>query len=114
MFQEQFCGARFALERPVCEGGYLSFKGMHVNRLAAAFNLHRFFNQAGDIWRFFLALTLLRAVPQIARLELMLRRGLFVANGVIAGGLRLLVFGVSHGKPSGPEAEAATYIRLVP
>src|SRR5258708_5624237 len=115
MLQKQLRRARFALKRPVCERGYLSFKGMHGNCLTAAFNLHRFFNYAGDIWRFFPALTLglLRAAPQVARLELMLRRGLFVANGVIARRLRLLVFGVSHGKPSGPQAGAATYIRLV-
>src|ERR1700730_1656303 len=104
MLQKQLRCARFAFERPVSEGCYLSFKGMHGNRLTAAFNLHRFFNYAGNIRRAFPAPTLgpLRAVPQVARLELMLRRGLLVAHGVIARGLWLLVFGVSHGKPSGP------------
>src|ERR1700694_1151275 len=104
MLQKQLRRARFALERPVSEGRYLSFKGMHVNRLTAAFNLHRLFNHAGDIRRFFLAPTLglLRAVPQVARLELMLYGWLFIADVVIARGMQLL--GVSHGKPSDPEA----------
>src|ERR1700694_1305544 len=115
MLQKQLRRARFALERPVSEGRYLSFKGMHVNRLTAAFNLHRLFNHAGEIRRFFLAPTLglLRAVPQVARLELMLYGWLFIGHTVIARGIHLLVFGVSHGKPSDPEAGAATCIRLV-
>src|ERR1700738_1831261 len=56
---------------------------------------------------------LLRAVPQVARLELMLYGWLLIAHVVIARGKQLLVFGVSHGKPSDPEAGAATCIWLV-
>src|ERR1700730_17873915 len=115
MLQKQLRRARFALERPVSEGRYLSFKGMHGNRLTAAFNLDRFFNHAGDIRRAFLASTvgLLRPVAQVARLELMLYGWLLIAHVVIARGKQLLVFGVSHGKPSDPEAGAATCIWLV-
>src|ERR1700737_3893139 len=115
MLQKQLRRARFALERPVSERRYLSFKGRNGDRFAAPFNPPPFFNHAGDIRRFFLTLTLglLRAVPQVARLELMLYGGLLIADVVIARGMQLLVLGVSHGKPSDPEAGAATCIRLV-
>src|SRR5258707_478324 len=110
MLQKQLRRARFALERPVSEGRYLSFKGMHGNRLTAAFNLHRLLIHAGDLRRFYLAPTLvfLRAAPQVARLELMLYGCLLIAHSLIPRGIHLLVFGVSHGNPSDPEAGAAT------